>query len=144
MTNIDFHVLPPQARRQHDIFVCELVERAWQAGRRVHVHCLDQDMVESLDELLWTFHDTSFIPHAVLGSPEAAHAAVTLGATLSGLETIDTLFNLHSEVPGFFSQFERVVETTGHDDHTRQLARERYRFYKDRGYPLATHQGSAA
>ena len=54
---------------------------------------------------------------------------------------MDTLVNLHPEVPGFFSQFERVIETTGHDDHTRQLARERYRFYKDRGYLLAMHHG---
>ncbi len=141
MTNVDFHVLSAQVRRQHDVFVCELVERLWQAGRRVHLHCLDQDMVESLDELLWTFHDTSFIPHAILSSPEAAQAPVTLGCTEPVGEPSDTLFNLHVEVPEFFSQFERVIETTGHDEHSRQLARTRYRFYKDRGYPLATHQG---
>jgi DNA polymerase III subunit chi len=141
MTTVDFHVCAAQARRQHDIFVCELIERHWKAGRRVHVHCLDQDMVEALDELLWTYHDTSFIPHAVLHSAEAAHAPITLGCTETGIDAMDTLFNLHVEVPGFFSQFERVIETTGHDEHTRQLARGRYRFYKDRGYQLATHQG---
>lgn len=143
MTSIEFHVLQAQTRRQHDIFVCEIVERTWQAGRSVHVHCLDQDMVEGLDELLWTFHDTSFIPHAVITSSEAANAAVTLGCSEPGA-AFDTLVNLHVEVPSFFSQYERVIETTGHDDHTRQLARERYRFYKDRGYPLATQQGPAA
>lgn len=144
MTTIDFHVFSAQARRQHDIFVCELIERSLQAGRRVHVHCLDQDMVEGLDELLWTFHDTSFIPHATLDSAQAAHAIVTLGCAELGIDAMDTLFNLHIEVPGFFSQFERVIETTGHDDHGRALARARYRFYKDRGYQLATHQGTAA
>ena len=141
MTSIDFHVLPAQARRQHDVCVCELVERAWQAGRQVYVHCLDEDMAASLDELLWTFHDTSFVPHALAGSPDAAHAKVLLGCAQAPPESMDTLVNLHAEVPGFFSQFERVIETTGHDDHTRQLARERYRFYKDRGYLLATHNG---
>ena len=64
-----------------------------------------------------------------------------LGSAPAAPEGMDTLVNLHPEVPGFFSQFERVIETTGHDDHTRQLARERYRFYKDRGYLLAMHHG---
>lgn len=145
MTSIDFHVLPAQARRQHDVCVCELVERAWQAGRQVYVHCLDDDMATSLDELLWTFHDTSFVPHALVGTPDATQANVLLGVLLGSApaapEGMDTLVNLHPEVPGFFSQFERVIETTGHDDHTRQLARERYRFYKDRGYLLAMHHG---
>jgi DNA polymerase-3 subunit chi len=141
MTSIDFHVLPAQARRQHDVCVCELVERAWQAGRQVYVHCLDEDMATGLDELLWTFHDTSFVPHALAGSADATHAKVLLGCAGTAPESMDTLVNLHPEVPGFFSQFERVIETTGHDDHTRQLARERYRFYKDRGYLLATHNG---
>ncbi len=141
MTSIDFHVLPAQARRQHDVCVCELVERAWQAGRQIYVHCLDEDMATSFDELLWTFHDTSFVPHALAGSTDAPHAKVLLGCAEMAPESMDTLVNLHAEVPGFFSQFERVIETTGHDDHTRQLARERYRFYKDRGYLLATHNG---
>jgi DNA polymerase-3 subunit chi len=66
---------------------------------------------------------------------------VVLGTSAAAPAGMDTLINLHVEVPGFFSQFEQVLETTGHDSHTRQLARERYRFYKDRGYPLNTRQG---
>ena len=141
MTSIDFHVWPEETRRQHDVRVCELVERAWQAGREVYIHCLDDDMAQNLDELLWTFHDTSFVPHAIAGTPEAAQVKVVLGTRVAAPAGMDTLVNLHVEVPGFFSQFEQVLETTGHDPVTRQLARERYRFYKDRGYPLNTRQG---
>lgn len=144
MTSIEFHILPDQARRQHDICVCELIERTWQAGRQVYVHCLDDDMAASLDELLWTFHDTSFVPHARADAAEAAHAGVILGSTPQAPDSMDVLVNLHPEVPGFFSQFEQVIETTGHDDHSRQQARERYRFYKDRGYQLATRQSAQA
>lgn len=141
MTSIDFHVWPEETRRQHDVRVCELVERAWQSGREIYIHCLDEDMARGFDELLWTFHDTSFVPHALAGTPEASQVKVVLGTSVAAPDGMDTLVNLHVEVPGFFSQFEQVLETTGHDPHTRQLARERYRFYKDRGYPLNTHQG---
>jgi len=138
MTKIDFHVLPAQGRRQHDFYVCELVQDAFRAGRRVHIHCLDDDMVTALDDLLWTFHDTSFIPHAVAGSPDAATVPVLLAASAAPPEVADLLVNLHVDVPPFFSQFEQVIETTGADDHAKALARGRYKFYKDRGYPIAT------
>ena len=141
MTSIDFHVWPEETRRQHDVRVCELVERTWQAGREVYIHCLDEDMAQSLDELLWTFHDTSFVPHALAGTQASTRVKVVLGTSATAPAGMDTLINLHVEVPEFFSQFEQVFETTGHDPHTRQLARERYRFYKDRGYPLNTRQG---
>ena len=110
MTKIDFHILPAQARRQHDVYVCELVDHAYRAGRRVHLHCLDDDMVTAMDDLLWTWHDTSFIPHAVAGSPEAAEAPVILAASTEAPDAADLLVNLHCEVPDFFSQFEQVIE----------------------------------
>ncbi|MBI2799943.1 MAG: DNA polymerase III subunit chi [Gammaproteobacteria bacterium] len=140
MTSVYFHIVPAQAKRQHDVFVCQLIEREWQTGRTVHVHCCDDTMVASFDDLLWTFRDTSFVPHAIVGASDASGVRVMLGCANHSPATHDTLVNLHPEIPAFFSQFERVIETTGHDDNTRQLARERYRFYKDRGYALATHQ----
>jgi DNA polymerase-3 subunit chi len=141
MTKIDFHVLPAQARRLHDMYVCELVEQAFRAGRRVHVHCLDDDMLAAMDELLWTFHDTSFVPHALAGSAEAPDVPVVLAASLEPPAGAEVLVNLHDEVPPFFSRFEQVIETTGEDERSRALARGRYRFYKDRGYPIATVNG---
>jgi DNA polymerase-3 subunit chi len=141
MTKIDFHVLPAQARRLHDMYVCELVEQAFRAGRRVHVHCLDDDMLAAMDELLWTFHDTSFVPHALAGSAEAPDVPVVLAASLDPPAGAEVLVNLHDEVPPFFSRFEQVIETTGEDERSRALARGRYRFYKDRGYPIATVNG---
>ena len=138
MTKVDFHVLPLQARRQHDVYVCQVVERAWRAGQRVHIHCLDRDMQEALDDLLWTFSDTSFLPHAAVDSDDAAASAVTLGCAERLPTQAEVLVNLDVAVPPFFSQFERVIETTGSDEHEKTQARLRYRFYKDRGYPIDT------
>ena len=42
-------------------------------------------------------------------------------------------------VPPFFSRFERVVEIVNQDETQRQLARERFKYYRDRGYDLHTH-----
>jgi DNA polymerase-3 subunit chi len=50
------------------------------------------------------------------------------------------LINLAAEVPEFFSRYERVAEVVDADAVRREQSRERYRFYRDRGYKLNTHQ----
>jgi DNA polymerase-3 subunit chi len=50
------------------------------------------------------------------------------------------LVNLESTVPPWFGRFHRVAELVGGDDSARAAARERYRFYQDRGYTLNTHR----
>ena len=77
------------------------------------------------------------MPHAVLGSAAAASVAVTLGVGEEVPDIAGVLVNLHPEVPPFFSQFEQVIETTGADENTKTRARQRYKFYKDRGYSIA-------
>ena len=49
------------------------------------------------------------------------------------------LINLDAAVPMFFSRFERVVEIVNQDETLRQQARDRFKFYRDRGYDLQTH-----
>jgi DNA polymerase-3 subunit chi len=42
-------------------------------------------------------------------------------------------------VPPFFSRFHRVAELVDGDEEQRRQSRERYRFYRDRGYALENH-----
>ena len=44
--------------------------------------------------------------------------------------------NLDSHVPPFFSRFERTLEFVNKDTEVQAAGRERYLFYKQRGYPL--------
>ena len=52
----------------------------------------------------------------------------------------EVLINLAEEVPEFFSRYERVAEVVDANEVRRERSRERYRFYRDRGYKLNTHQ----
>jgi DNA polymerase-3 subunit chi len=46
------------------------------------------------------------------------------------------LINLSNEVPLFFSRFNWVFEYAYGDDEKKEKARERFRFYRERGYQL--------
>jgi len=60
-------------------------------------------------------------------------------AALASAQT-DVLINLTDEVLANFSCFERLVECLCLDDGVRELGRERYRYYAERGYPIHMHE----
>lgn len=140
MTRVDFYVIRNPSEREHDRLVCRLTERAWRAGHSVHIRCLDADRAASVDDLLWRYKDTAFLPHAQRHSEAADGVPVIIGYGNDTPGTADVLLNLGHDVPDYFSRFERVMETTGVDTTARAAARERYRYYQERGYTLNTHK----
>ena len=55
------------------------------------------------------------------------------------LDTIaqdERLMNLSREIPPGFSRFESLIEVVGQDEDDRSAARDRVKFYKDRGYDV--------
>lgn len=138
MTRVDFYVIDEPSIDEHARLVCRLADKAWSAGHHVHIRCFDSASVDELDRLLWTFKDSAFVPHAPL--EQADDAPVTIGSGDQVPVAADVLINLGDDVPNFFSRFERVMETTGVDEARRAAARERYRYYQERGYALSTHK----
>ncbi|HEV7392095.1 MAG TPA: DNA polymerase III subunit chi, partial [Burkholderiales bacterium] len=54
------------------------------------------------------------------------------------------LLNLREEWPPYFGRFERLIEIVSVDPEDRRSARDRYKFYRDRGYDIRTHDLGAS
>ena len=142
MTQIDFYLLAgsdPQARER---LACRLAEKIYKMDLRLYIHTAGPAHSQQLDELLWTFRAGSFVPHELdeaqaEGEPQVA---VRIGHHEECAAAADVLINLAPQVPLFFSRFPRVAEIVDQDPERRRQGRERYRFYRDRGYPLKTHE----
>ena len=144
MTQVDFYILEGTSPRARMLFACRLAEKVAGMGHKVFVHVESEGAARELDDLMWTWHDRSFLPHC-LASDADAEVAVHIGHDGGPAEGFHLLINLGAEVPGFFSRFERVAEVVDGDEGQKARGRERFRFYKDRGYPLKTNQiGSRA
>lgn len=149
MTRVDFYVLDDQADAARERFACRLAEKAFRLKHTVYLHAASAAAAQRLDALLWTFNEGSFIPHVLAAAdldPQLAAATpVQIGTGEEPAFDAAVLVNLDGTVPGFFSRFERVAEIVGGDADQRNLARARFKFYRDRGYALETHQiGSGA
>ncbi len=120
-------------------FACRLIELVYHRGYRIHVHTGNKMNAGLLDEMLWSFADDRFIPHALYSSNEVS-VPVRIGVMEEPTEHQEVMINLADTVPDFFSRFERVAEVVPADEKSRNLARQNFRFYKDRGYNLDYHQ----
>jgi DNA polymerase-3 subunit chi len=116
---------------------CVLSHKALQNGLRVLLHTPDEATAASLDQMLWQHPPAAFIPHCRSDAEEAAQWPVVLNSGNDRFPHYDLLISLHDECVSFFSRFERVIEIVSHDAEDSRLGRERYKFYKDRGYELS-------
>lgn len=135
MTQIDFYTHVND--KLHT--VCQLVAKAYERKLKVLVFTPDSSTSNKLDSLLWTASAIGFVPHAVAGSDIAAETPVIIDHRSEDLGHDDVLVNLCNEWPPFFSRFQRLIEVVSLDENDRLAARERYSFYRDRGYPIKSH-----
>ena len=144
MTRIDFYLLDDPTANATLRYACRLTEKAFLLGHQVYVHTESAAQSSALDDLMWTFQAGSFLPHALAGSAAAAEAPVLIGHEALEPPHHEVLINLSAKTPDCFGTFDRVAELVGPDETARRQARERYRFYRDRGYPLDTHNLSGS
>ncbi|MCX7173462.1 MAG: DNA polymerase III subunit chi [Proteobacteria bacterium] len=106
------------------------------ATKATLVYAPEAEMSERFDRLLWTQSATGFLPHCRADSPLAAETPVLITGNLDGVPYHEKLLNLSNELPPGFSRFENLVEVVSEDDAVRLPARERVKFYRDRGYEI--------
>ena len=138
MTRIDFYLLTSTDPGLRLDYACRLAHKAWIKGHRVYLNCTDAEQAETLDRLLWCFRADSFLPHGLATDDPAE--AVVCGHGEPHAAHNDLLINLADNTAESFSRFNRLAEIVVENDPIRLPARERFRFYRERGYPLQTHQ----
>lgn len=134
-TKVDFLVLADADPRERLRTACRLAEEIYDEGLKVTVRAAAPDEAAALDELLWTFSDRSFIPHAQWPAEAGAeeHAAVLIASDSLPATHRDALINLGAGVPPDFSSYGRVVEIVGGSEQYKLAARARWRTYRDAG-----------
>lgn len=139
MTRVDFYILAENAKRTSDQVLCSLAGKAWKQGNRVYIHADSADQSGRLDNLLWTFKDTSFLPHGQLNQANSEKTPILIGHEDPPKDLHDIIINMTRDVPLFFGRFDRLIEIIDQSPEGRTQGRERYRFYQERGYTLNTH-----
>lgn len=149
MTRVDFYILPDNASDGRELFACRLAEKVYNMGHTLYLHTDSVAQAKQIDELLWSYKESSFLPHAIEAADQNNAAQNIAPKILIGHNAAtptephshcDVLINLAADVPGFFSRFERVAELINQAEDLKVAGRERFKFYRDRGYQPETHK----
>ena len=105
--------------------------------RNISAFCFPENFVN--------FFDGSHQFVALQECPSGGHVLIfKRGNERATLLHDQVLINLRAEWPPFFSRFQRLVEIVSLDEEDCGSARGRFRFYRDRGYAIQTHDLSAS
>ena len=140
MARVDFYILDTPPGPESERFACRLAARAFAADHRVYVLVEDPQRAEALDELLWTFSDVSFVPHARVASPDADAAPVLIGPGSTAPAGCTVTLNLGEAAVEPAGGDERILEVIAADPVDKAAGRERYRHYQNAGHLLETHR----
>jgi len=135
MTTIDFY-FNAEDRLQ---VACRLAAKALKQGSRMLIYAPDGDTASRLDTMMWTWPAIGFVPHSMVSGPLATETPVLIA---SGEETpadCELLLNLGADCPPHFERFTRLLEVVARDEEEKEKGRSRFRFYRERGYPITNH-----
>ena len=136
MTSIDFYF---NADDQLGV-ACRLAGKALQQKKRVFIYAPQTELAQRIDRLLWTSQAVSFIPHCYAHDSLAAGTPVLIASDDAPQATAcEVLLNLSPECPPFFERHERLLEIVAQEEKQVVAGRARFKFYRDRGYELHSH-----
>ncbi|HXP30958.1 MAG TPA: DNA polymerase III subunit chi [Stellaceae bacterium] len=122
-----------------------LLERALAEGHRVVVMAGSEERTESLDALLWTYNDESFLPHGSARDGNAARQPIWLTTADDNPNQASMLVLLDGTRSERLAEYRRVCDMfDGNDEEAVAAARGRWRAAKDSGHALVYWQQTEA
>jgi DNA polymerase-3 subunit chi len=136
---IDFYPVLSSEARAIELFACRLAEKAHAQAHRIFIRTADREQAQALNELLWTFRQGSFVPHALADAADPEDT-VLIGNELPEHADRDLLINLAPSLAPGWQQFRRLAEVFGQDPAALEEARQRFRHYRSQGFNPETHK----
>jgi DNA polymerase-3 subunit chi len=139
MPKVNFYIIEAASNTKSLHFACQLVEKLYQENRQISIYTDSLTDTERLDALLWTYRDDSFIPHEITND-----TTIMAGVTNPNKPDPNTLLNISRTLPANYLNYHDIIEIVFPDPVVQQLARDRYKQYRDQGCELTTHKIQAS
>lgn len=127
-----------------------LIERTLERKWKALIRCESADRAASIDNLLWTYDEQSFLPHAQLGDGDAMRQPVLITVEDANTNEANVLFLVGGASPppwngGLAQSFSRIVVLLdGRDEEALAAARKGWKEARDAGHDVTYWKQSAA
>ena len=122
------------------ISVCKIIKEYYKKKYKIFISSRSNDLVNELNNLLWTFEQISFIPHCTTknydkNSPILLSGKDSFPKTVN-LKEYDVWLNLDDEVEENYTDFEIILEIVSQNEKQRILSRKRYLNYQKNNFEV--------
>lgn len=133
MTRIEFVKLERPEKARH---LCELAEEFFLQGHRVLVIVQDDNQGVTLDQFMWTWKKTAFLPHVYdNGAQECFDEPVVIGLREENPNGAEVLIAGRPCSVDFIRHFRLVIDFAEvYDETLRETARERFKTFREAGF----------
>ncbi len=130
----------PQSSEQgfndYVIYLCQHFSRQ---GAKVYVQCGDKTHAEQIAECFWQVEPSDFLAHNLVGEGPKYGTNIEIGYIgVKPSWNRQLAINLADNHTTFAKAFAEVVDFVPCEENAKQLARERYKLYRQAGYDLQT------
>lgn len=138
-----FYVLDGVDEAQQQQLFCDIISERWRELGSVRVWCRDQQHAEAFDELLWQQPAERFVPHNLVGEGPAQGAPVELCWPTAAVSQrrCKVVINFMPTAPQFAGA-QLIIDQAPSEPEQRQLARERFKWYRQQGVQLTTQNAT--
>ena len=123
MTSVQFYLIDASDPAEQYHYALQLAIQQLALGRHLHIHTSSAKATKEIQTL-------------ATGKVSASDAKLSISHADEPGSERSVLLNLSNEVPHFFSSFDTMLEIVCKAGDSRDMGRERYRYYRERGYPL--------
>ena len=97
----------------------------------------------TIDQLLWTFEQISFIPHTTVKNYDKSTPIFLYNESDKSINfdinQFDTLFNLNDSISKNYLNYKTIIEFVLPDENKKIYSRKKYQLYKSNGFDV-THE----
>ena len=132
MAKVSFYLFEKSPERQVES-ACRLCRKILRKEAKIWLLCEDSELQQQLDELLWRFDATSFLPHSIEQSAiPQSNAPICISSHLpSSAEWI--VFNFNNQPLEQVTHFGHIIEIVENNESAKQIGREKYKAYRRMG-----------
>ena len=122
------------------ISVCKIIKEYYKKKYKIFVSSHSNDLIDELNNLLWTFEQISFIPHCTTknydkNSPILLSGKDSFQKTIN-LKEYDVWLNLDNKMEENYTDFEIILEIVSQNEEERILSRKRYLNYQKNNFEV--------
>ncbi|MDW6002895.1 DNA polymerase III subunit chi [Vibrio mangrovi] len=126
----------PDGFREYILFLTRFIARQ---GAKVYLNCCHREEAELFAELFWQAPAEDFLAHNLVGEGPRNGTPVEIGyPQVSPSRSRQIVINIAENNTTFADRFAEVIDFVPCEKNARQLARERYKIYRQNGYQLQT------